>query len=586
LKAEKGLLNYLRLLKGLRKRYTIIIAVKDTPGAYLTDEVATRIKALGLAVDLSFEKGLGRRGQHTYIGVIECGQTVCETLSKQKEPSYYTAARGGVSYEVVSKSYPEGNTAIIKIDGIDYATNRRGLNIAVFDPIAKIVIDSVCFDTHIFAFTCYRIEEMIGNRLSQLNAITAGGYSVAQYLIDKNIKSAVIYTEERYWRLVEQLLMQLQISNNGVVRCVSQMPFSKAPPYMSFFTQMNTSKIDISSFTQNDTLIIVKPDTDGEIVKQCGIPCIQLPSMLDEMYRWVFWERPILNFLMRRPNVRLVSFNFPSFPLSGERSENEQRLIDNNIIRENYRNFVKQGLSTSHVEFGYSPEELEVIFKAPPMYYDERGVRVFQDFSSKYVNTVNGHRVTLGCPENPEQTIWVVGGCNVYGVDTPDRGTIASHLQVLCNNGKKRIRVENYGLLSFGHGVDKYKILDSIPVKDGDLVLNFSMTKPVFESFPFADLSAILKRPHNYGEVFTDLGHYNENGHRAIADALFKFLQEHDFFETSLPPPPRRSFLTCRHAAAYVRHTPRPRSRNHSLRQPADTLRQRTRRLQSLPQAN
>jgi [citrate (pro-3S)-lyase] ligase len=36
-----------------------------------------------------------------------------------------------------------------------------------------------------------------------------------------------------------------------------------------------------------------------------------------------------------------------------------------------------------------------------------------------------------------------------------------------------------------------------------------------------------LQRPHDYGEVFLDMGgHLNKNGNRAVADALFKALQE------------------------------------------------------------
>ncbi|MDR0786148.1 MAG: hypothetical protein LBE74_09790, partial [Treponema sp.] len=199
LKTEKGLLNYLKALKGLSKRYAIFIAVKDTTGAFLTDEIADGLRALGFAADLSFEKGLKKQHHHTYVGVIDRGEVVCETMSKGKEASYYAAARDGIAYEAVSKSFPEGNVAVVKIDGVDYATNRRGLNVVVFDPVTRTVIDSVCFDTHVPALTCSRIEEIIEEKVSQLTAINAAGYSVAQYLTDKGVKNVVVYTEARYW---------------------------------------------------------------------------------------------------------------------------------------------------------------------------------------------------------------------------------------------------------------------------------------------------------------------------------------------------------------------------------------------------
>jgi [citrate (pro-3S)-lyase] ligase len=403
------------------------------------------------------------------------------------------------------------------------------------------VIDSVCFDTHVPALTCSRLEEIINERLSQLNAITSAGYSIAQYLIDKQVKNAIVYTEEQYWRLAEQSFMQLHINAGINVKYVSQTPFSKHNPYKGIFGMTRTSKLDVSSITRDNTLVVMKPDFDSEIAKQCGaagVPILQLPAMLDEMRRLAFYNRPVLNFIEQHPNVRLMCFNFPSFPWGSERSKNEQMAIDKKVTRTGYFDALKQGWSTSYAEFGYSLEEIKSLLIAPPAYRDERGVRVYKDFSSKYVNTVNGRRITLGQPESPSRTLWMVGICLVYGNAAPDHGTIASYLQALCNKHSQQIIVENYGATIWGCEVDMYKTLNSIPAKGGDIVL-VSGAKPVFGNYPFADLSAILKRPHNYGEVFTDPGHFNENGNRAIADALFKFLQEHDFFQNSLPPPPK-----------------------------------------------
>ncbi|MDR0411310.1 MAG: hypothetical protein LBH75_04975, partial [Treponema sp.] len=539
LKTEKRLLNYLKALKGFGKRYMILTAIKDTTGVFLTDGLADGMRALGFEKDLSFERGLKKQHHHTYIGVIDRGEVVCEVLSKQREPSCYTAVRDGVAYEAVSKSFPEGNTAVIKIDDTDYAVNRRGLNIVVFDPVTRTVVDSVCFDTHAAALTCSRLEEIIENRVSQLNAISAAGYSAAQYLIDKQIKNIVVYTEERYWRLAEQLLMQLHITDRiNVKGVISQMPFSRTQSQTLTFGVVKTSMISVSSLTQGDALVVVKPDADAEIAKSCAasVQILQLPTMLDEMQRWAFYDRPISDFVRRRPDVRLVSFNFPRFPWSGERSKNEQMAIDKGVTHENYFNALKQGWSTAYAEFDYSVEEIKEMKTMPSSYYDERGVRVYRDFSSKYVNTINGHRVTCFQPLVPRRTIWCVGGCNLFGVGSPDYRTIASRLQALCNRSGENITVENYGFGIWGHILDMYKTLNSIPVKDGDVVLILG-EKPVFGNYPFIDLTNILQRPHDYGEVFTDTAHYNENGHRAIADALFKFLQEHSFFEEQSSPP-------------------------------------------------
>jgi [citrate (pro-3S)-lyase] ligase len=91
--------------------------------------------------------------------------------------------------------------------------------------------------------------------------------------------------------------------------------------------------------------------------------------------------------------------------------------------------------------------------------------------------------------------------------------------------------------------------MDALPLKDGDIVVidnEFPVNPERFGAgtFDFADFSEILYRPHNYGEVFADIfQHYNENGNRAIADALYSVLKSRRFYENketgtekSLPP--------------------------------------------------
>jgi hypothetical protein len=47
LKEEKDFRNYLKRLAVLSKKYTVIIAVKDTPGNCITEEIAAEIMAMG-----------------------------------------------------------------------------------------------------------------------------------------------------------------------------------------------------------------------------------------------------------------------------------------------------------------------------------------------------------------------------------------------------------------------------------------------------------------------------------------------------------------------------------------------------------
>jgi hypothetical protein len=547
LKAEKGLLNYLRLLKGLSKRYTIIIAVKDTTGVFLTDEIADGIKALGFAVDLSFEKGLKKQYHHTYIGVIECGQTVCETLSKQKEPSYYTAARDGVAYEIVSKSFPEGNVAVIKIDGVDYATNRRGLNIAVFDPTAKSVIDSVCFDTQVATLTCSRLEEIVDNLLRKINALALSGYTVPQYCIDNKITSVVVYTEQEYWKIAEDICISFQFNPNVKVcaYCTTkpfrQTPLNDGDP----FANVNFVNINDVKLTSSDTVLALHPNPQMEIIKKVETNGARIVT-LEQMTRWMYWYifngvRALINYSIKYPNVRIVCYLRPSFPAK-DLSAGEQEIKDKGITHEYIRASARNNGESPRTFDGlnYTNDELFELFFMGERTHNLDGELVFKDKEGRLVNYVNGHRVTTDQPSQCKRSIFALGRCYMTGVFAPDDKTICSYLQRRFNEDATEfgVVVENYAVFPAGGNMDStLKKLSYIPVKPNDIILT-DIWAPKY--FPSIDLRELFQRPHNYGEVWVEpSAHYNERGYRAIADALFKFLQGHDFFQNSLPPPPK-----------------------------------------------
>jgi [citrate (pro-3S)-lyase] ligase len=546
LKAEKGLLNYLRLLKGLSKRYTIIITVKDTTGVFLTDEIADGIKALGFAVDLSFEKGLKKQGHHTYIGVIECGQTVCETLSKQKEPSYYTTARDGVAYEVVSKSYPEGNTAIIKIDGIDYATNRRGLNIAVFDQTAKSVIDSVCFDTQVVALTCSRLEEIIKSLEQKLNALALCGYNVPQYCIDNKITSVIIYSEQEYWSIAGNICMSFSLNRQVNIRayCAAR-PFDGAPlDNKEVFTNVNFVNINEIQLIPTDTALLLHPSPQMEIFKRfemAGLHVLTLDQIVTRMHNYIFTGiKALIDYSSKYPDVRIVCYRAPFFPTK-DLSACEREMVEKGTDRHTIFRALKDGELITRVfgNFHYTNKEAMELFLGSDRIYNSDGELVFKDRKSQLVNYANGRRVTTDQPSQRKRSIFALGRCYAAGVFAPDDKTIWSYLQRRFNGdvAELGVTVENYSVHYAGNYNDGLlKKLWYIPVKPNDVILIDIWAQ---EYFPFIDLKDLFQRPHNYGEVFIENAwHYNENGYRAIADALFKFLQEHDFFQNSLPPPP------------------------------------------------
>lgn len=169
---------------------------------------------------------------------------------------------------------------------------------------------------------------------------------------------------------------------------------------------------------------------------------------------------------------------------------------------------------------------LSVLF-APKSYHDLSGVRKFEDFRSPQVNTQFGHRCTTDQPSDWKHTVYLIGGCSVFGVGASDKGTVASHLQRLFNEffPEDNYVVQNYGYFLCemdANEMEEMKILESLPVQAGDIVLGqFGEGSGV----PFLDLSKEARRPHEYGEIFWDDAHLTEDGYRMVADKLFEYIK-------------------------------------------------------------
>ena len=62
------------------------------------------------------------------------------------------------------------------------------------------------------------------------------------------------------------------------------------------------------------------------------------------------------------------------------------------------------------------------------------GEKTVADFSSKYVNIINGRRLTTGQPDKFHNKINIYGPCTVRGTGVEDGQTIASFLQMKINS--------------------------------------------------------------------------------------------------------------------------------------------------------
>ena len=133
--------DYLHLLAKW-KNCLIIAAVRDQIGGGYDDEMDKAWKSLGFDTCL---KGNSWRG---YIGIADDRRSVYEQLSAMDENVKCEQTIGSINIQVKSGSFWGDNIAEIKINGINYAFNGRGLNIVVYDKSRQEVVDSSCIDTH------------------------------------------------------------------------------------------------------------------------------------------------------------------------------------------------------------------------------------------------------------------------------------------------------------------------------------------------------------------------------------------------------------------------------------------------------
>ena len=134
--------EYLNAVAQNRSRCIYVIAVKDTPGLSVTEEMAIRLQtALGIREKMS------QKHWKSYVAVIDEGKVLYERLSDQKIETSMKVA--GYDISVVSAALNVGNVAQIVVNGNDYAVNKRGFNIVAIDKADGRVCDSACIDMHL-----------------------------------------------------------------------------------------------------------------------------------------------------------------------------------------------------------------------------------------------------------------------------------------------------------------------------------------------------------------------------------------------------------------------------------------------------
>lgn len=234
------------------------------------------------------------------------------------------------------------------------------------------------------------------------------------------------------------------------------------------------------------------------------------------------------------PGVTVVEYNLPKLPATGL-TMYEYFLKKNKIQGWSH---IIPNLKTHLFEISrhYDDETVIEVFQIPNSYVDNIGARRFEDIHGKHLNIEGGHRITCyqPVPDGDEIYIYIYGNCIAFGAGASDEHTIASNLQKMFNElaPEFKVIVQNYGFYLEGSDMSleqKFNTLNSLPLKPGDIILDFASHNNLPSSeldIPKIDMLNAAREPRNY-EVFLDASdHLNPNGMKLAAEKLYEGLMK------------------------------------------------------------
>ena len=140
--------EYLDLLRQ-NVQYSIFVTVRDDATREITSELQDKLSDLGL------ETVLPGHYRWSYYGILLPGEETQEEIS-EKELSCSGTLPDGAQYSVISQGGLSGAgggagrylTCSVKINNVEYAVQRIGLNFVIYDNEHSVVADSVEFNTY------------------------------------------------------------------------------------------------------------------------------------------------------------------------------------------------------------------------------------------------------------------------------------------------------------------------------------------------------------------------------------------------------------------------------------------------------
>ena len=356
-----------------------------------------------------------------------------------------------------------------------------------------------------------------------------GGYFLPQFCVDSNVSSPIIvslypeflweaYVQFRYDKRVNADFCLIQSKDISI--CFSPNCVLGAIPLKEF---------NLEELRSHDMVIMLTVAR----IEESDVKTIYMDQLLNMFISHVYAEMPLHYYIKKHKGVKLIVTHHPLMKNNQFTTDYERFILSNGDIhslREKLKSNKSSVIPNQYDIFGYSNEEIINLLELAGARTNPDGSTILVDDNNPLVNIKNGRRMTAYQPKDYDNTIYLMGTCTYFGIGAPFDKTIESYLQKHLNEGNFKYKVENVSQFFAGRYQDIFYNLNSLPTHEGDIIFMFiQYLRPA--NIPFLDISNVFDRPHNYGEVFADSNHLNENGYKVLADIFYDILIKYKFFE-------------------------------------------------------
>ncbi len=306
-----------------------------------------------------------------------------------------------------------------------------------------------------------------------------------------------------------------------------------------YYREMELSPIFIDSIFQSFKLFSYKRDK-SVIVSNCKLVMAAAKVLrMQRIRKNTISESAVQYFAMKDAFLLLAKKGIPVYyynRIGKEKngftySESAQNRMNNGLsFPKMYEDIDKYSEDLKEL-FGnlYDKDYILQIGKIPQV-VQKGNVYRHEDYTSKYVNVINGERIVLNQPKRFSRTLHIYGRCGVFGYAVEDKDTLPSKIQkYLEDHDINDIKVVNHGLWG---GSDEYIdhnfLIDSIGFKEGDIVMFYKMHIDKRLLKKWEDLGVYYKEIthewHQYPEAkwcfYDKPGHMNNVGYQNVAKII------------------------------------------------------------------